>query len=426
MKLSKTYISLISGLLAFSAFAQSTKEETISDLNRTGAVYYAYPVKESRNTPAPKGYEPFYISHYGRHGSRYLISDNDYKNVANVLHEADEAGKLTPLGKDVMMRVDSVLIEGDKRGGDLSPLGERQHKGIAERMYKSYPQVFKDDTEISARSTLVVRCVLSMAAFCESLKELNPKLDITRESSQRYMDYLCHHSPESHAWRDDPRNYKEEYRKFEAAHTNPERMMESLFTDPQYVVKNVNSNDLMWGLYWIASDMQNMETDLNFYDIFTADELYDLYQCFNYHFYAGDGNYAGSDGLIIYNAAPLVENIIESAEAAIAKNEPSADLRFGHDGNLVSLVGLLHLDGCDISVDDPEQFDSAFSTWKIAPMAANLQMVFFRDPKHPEKDVLVKFMLNEEEKAIPIQTDCFPFYHWKDVKDYYRNTVLTR
>lgn len=419
-------LAATAALIGFAAVAQSTREETLADLNRTGAVYYAYPVTESKNTPAPKGYEPFYISHYGRHGSRYLISDRDYRQVADKLHEADRAGALTPLGKDVMVRVDSVLIEADKRGGDLSPLGVRQHKAIAERMYKAYPQVFKDGVDVSARSTLVVRCVLSMAAFCEQLKELNPQLNITRESSQRYMDYLCHHSEESHKWRDDPNNYKEEYRKFEASHTNPDRLMAALFSDPRYVAKNVNPHDMMWGLYWLASDMQNMETDLDFYDLFTPEELYDLYQCFNYVFYAGDGNYAGSDGLIIYNAAPLIENIIESADEAIGQSEPSATLRFGHDGNLISLVGLLHLDGCDNSVDDPEAFDSAFSTWKISPMAANLQLVFFRDQKHPDKPVLVKFMLNEEEKSIPVETDIYPFYRWDDVKNYYKTEVLTR
>ena len=212
------------------------------------------------------------------YGSRYLISDRDYKVVADKLHEADKAGALTPLGKDVMQRVDSLLVEADKRGGDLSPLGVRQHKAIAERMYKAYPQVFKDGADISARSTLVVRCVLSMAAFCEQLKDMNPRLDITRESSQRYMDYLCHHSEEAGKWRDDSNNYKEEYRKFHNSHTNPERLMATLFNDPTYVVKNVNPEEMMWGLYWIASDMQNMETDLDFYDLFTPDELYDLYQ----------------------------------------------------------------------------------------------------------------------------------------------------
>lgn len=424
MKFHRFILAGIAGFMLLPALAQSTKEETLADLNRTGAVYYAYPVTESHNTPAPKGYEPFYVSHYGRHGSRYLISDRDYKVVADKLHEADRAGKLTPLGHDVMLRVDSVLVEADKRGGDLSPLGVRQHKGIAERMYKAYPQVFKDGADISARSTLVVRCVLSMAAFCEQLKEMNPKLDITRESSQRYMDYLCHHSEEAGEWRDDPNNYKEEYRKFHQSHTQPDRLMSTLFNDPKYVTKNVNPEEMMWGLYWIASDMQNMETDLDFYDLFTPEELYDLYQCFNYVFYAGDGNFPGSEGLIIYNAAPLIENIIESADAAIASGESSATLRFGHDGNLISLVGLMHLEGCDLQEDDPEKFDRAFSTWKIAPMAANMQMVFFRDPKQPEKDVLVKFMLNEEEKRIPIDTDNFPFYRWDDVKRYYQGIVL--
>lgn len=424
MKFHRFITAGIAGFMLLPALAQSTKEETLADLNRTGAVYYAYPVTESHNTPAPKGYEPFYVSHYGRHGSRYLISDRDYKVVADKLHEADRAGKLTPLGYDVMLRVDSVLVEADKRGGDLSPLGVRQHKGIAERMVKAYPQVFKDGADISARSTLVVRCVLSMAAFCEQLKEMNPKLDITRESSQRYMDYLCHHSEEAGEWRDDPNNYKEEYRKFHQSHTQPDRLMSTLFNDPKYVTKSVNPEEMMWGLYWIASDMQNMETDLDFYDLFTPEELYDLYQCFNYVFYAGDGNYPGSEGLIIYNAAPLIENIIESADAAIASGESSATLRFGHDGNLISLVGLMHLEGCDLQEDEPEKFDRAFSTWKIAPMAANMQMVFFRDPKHPEKDVLVKFMLNEEEKRIPIDTDNFPFYRWDDVKRYYQGIVL--
>lgn len=419
MKLNQLLSLLLIGGTALSLPAQSTKEETLSDLNRTGGVYYAYPVTESHNTPAPKGYEPFYVSHYGRHGSRYLISDNDYRSVADKLHEADRAGALTPLGRDVMQRVDSVMVETSLRGGDLSPLGVRQHRDIAERMYRAYPQVFRDGTDISARSTLVVRCVLSMDAFCERLKELNPKLDITRESSQRYMGYLCHHSDESNAWRDDPRNFKEEYRKFEQSHTNPDRLVASIFSDPKFVARNVNPHDFMWGLYWIASGMQDIETDLDFYDLFTADELYDLYQCFNYRFYASDGNYAPAEGLLINNAAPLLQNIIDSADAAIAAAEPTATLRFGHDGNVIPLVALMHLEDCDISVENPDEFDSAFSVWKIAPMACNVQLIFFRDAKHPEKDILVKIMLNEEEKRIPVETDSFPFYRWSDVKDYY-------
>ena len=37
---------------------------------RMGGVYYAYPVTHTTMAAPPQGYEPFYLSHYGRHGSR--------------------------------------------------------------------------------------------------------------------------------------------------------------------------------------------------------------------------------------------------------------------------------------------------------------------------------------------------------------------
>lgn len=399
-------------------FAQTTPEEVKSDLRRTGGVYYAYPVYVSANTPAPKGYEPVYISHYGRHGSRYLISDKDYIRVAELMDSARRAGALTALGLDVASRLDSVLPEVSGRGGDLTPLGVRQHRGIAERMFKAYPQVFRTGgADISARSTLVVRCVLSMSAFCERLKELNPQLNIVRESSERYMPYLCYHSPDHHDYTVSGNRWKEQYRKFKESHTNSDRFVASLFSDPEFVELNVNPDDLMWGFYWIASDMQNMETKVDFHDIFTADELFDLWQCFNYLFYVNDGAFAGNGTKVIENAFPLIDNIVASADDALAGGRPTATLRFGHDGNLIPLAAALGLKDCDIAEENPNEFYKAFSDWKIAPMAGNIQIVFFRNKKDAS-DVIVKFMLNERETSVPVKTDIYPFYRWNDVRRY--------
>ena len=55
--------------------AQTSKEEMFATPEKTGGVYWAYPLDFAPQTKAPKGYKPFYISHYGRHGSRYLIGD---------------------------------------------------------------------------------------------------------------------------------------------------------------------------------------------------------------------------------------------------------------------------------------------------------------------------------------------------------------
>lgn len=414
-------LAFASAFMAFGAMSQTTAEEVLGNPDKAGGVYYAYPVTERHDTPAPKGYKPFYISHYGRHGSRYLISDNDYTRVADMLHAADKAGALSPLGRDVMQRVDSVMVETRGRGGDLTPLGVRQHRGIAERMYKACPEVFEGETPVSARSTTVIRCVLSMDAFCERLKELNPKLKTTRESSGRYMDYLNYHSPESNAYTGG-QEWREEFRKFEREHINSDRLAASLISDPVYLRKHVNPDELMLGLYWIAVGMQDIETELDFYDIFTPQELFDLFQINNYHFYVCDHNYPGNKGLVVGNASNLLRNIIETADEAIATGDNSVTLRFGHDGNLIPLSAILQLEGCTGETEVPEDIYKVFSTFRIAPMAGNVQMIFYRKPggkKGSEDDVLVKFMLNEQETSIPVSTDQWPFYRWSDVKAFY-------
>ncbi len=420
-------IGLLCGV--FSVYAQTSFEEIKENPLKAGGIYLAYPVTESANTPAPKGYEPFYISHYSRHGSRYLIGDRDYRRVLDLMQKGHDAGALTPLGEDVLGRLQRIWPEAEKRGGDLTPLGARQHKGIARRMYKAYPQVFADDAEMTARSTVVMRCAHSMMAFCEGLKEENPRLEIPKESSDRYMGYLNYHGDESNHFTRQGGSWYEENRKFREAMTRPGRLVESLFADSLFVVRNVNPSDIMWGLYWIAVDMQNMETREDFMDIFTTEELFDLWRSHNYSFYVTNSNPPSANGLLLSNSRPQLKNMLESAQQKIRDGKRGADLRFGHDGNLIPLAGLLNLENCYGSEADPYKLHEVYADFKIAPMAGNVQLVFFR-PKDVKKqsadgsDVLVKFMLNEREVHVDaLDTDNFPFYRWPDVENYWTSLL---
>ena len=62
-------------------------------------------------TPTPKGYEPYYLSHYGRHGARYLWEESDYAQPVQTLQRARMAGKLTPTGEKVLAKLDSMQTQ---------------------------------------------------------------------------------------------------------------------------------------------------------------------------------------------------------------------------------------------------------------------------------------------------------------------------
>ena len=401
--------------------AQTTFEEISADLNKAGGVYLAYPKVEAKQTPAPKGYKPFYVSHYGRHGSRYLLGDRDYLWIIQLMQKADSVNGLTPLGKDVLKRLTLVWQEVQGRAGDLTPLGVRQHQGIAERMTKNFPEVFRGKRSVSARSTVVYRCAMSMAAFGDRLKGLNPQLDISYEMSEKYMSYLNYHTDRSNAFTHGEKGpWVEEYRKFEEQQVKPDRLVSTLFSNADFIRCEVNPNNLMWGLYWIAVDMQDIETPVSFYDIFTAREMFDLWQCVNYRFYIGNANPLASKGIVMANAKSLVENIIKSADAAIKDHSIAATLRFGHDGNVIPLLALLQIENFDVAVAGPSEVYKYWCDFKATPMASNVQIVFFENKKG---DVLVKFLHNEKEVHIPVKTDNWPYYHWNEVRDYYQKRL---
>lgn len=414
-------LALVLATFGLGVNAQTTFEEISADLNKAGGVYLAYPKVEAKQTPAPKGYKPFYVSHYGRHGSRYLLGDGDYQWIIQLMTKADAVNGLTPLGKDVLQRLQLVWKETEGHGGDLTPLGVRQHQGIAERMSKNFPEVFRGKRHVSARSTVVYRCAMSMVAFGDRLKGLNPQLDINYEMSEKYMSYLNYHTDRSNAFTHGEKGpWVEEYRKFEAAQVQPDRLVNSLFSNADFIRCEVNPANLMWGLYWIAVDMQDIETPLSFYDIFTAQEMFDLWQCVNYRFYICNANPLASKGLVMANAKTLVENIIESADSAMKNRSIAATLRFGHDGNVIPLLALLQIENFDVAVAGPAEVYKHWCDFKATPMASNVQLVFF---ENKNRDVLVKFLHNEKEVHIPVKTDIWPYYHWNEVKEYYQKRL---
>ena len=90
-------------------------------------------------------------------------------------------------------------------------------------------------------------------------------------------------------------------------------------------------------------------------------------------------------------------------------------------GNVIPLVALMRIENCNVAVSDPYEVYKVWSDFKVVPMAANVQIIFFRNEK--SGDILVKVMHNENEVHIPVETDMFPYYKWEDVERFYRNLL---
>lgn len=399
------------------AAARNLKEEIMQSPEKMGSIYYAYPTPNGIQTPVPDGYTPFYVSHYGRHGSRWITSDERYLEVIRVFDAFHEKSGLTVLGEDVRLRLQKVWEDARGRGGDLTPLGERQHKAIARRLYQHYPQIFRDSTCISARSSTSVRCIMSMSAFTEQLKELNPSLRIIREANQRYMDYIAYTSPEAEKLGSATAAWRTAFHAFEEKHIRPERLMASLFRHPEEVKM---PRELMMGLYWIASDMQDVELPLSFYDLFEKEELFGIWQSVNYRMYICNANAPINQGTAPRSATSLLKNIIESADRAIQEGTPCATLRFGHDTNLIRLLALMQVEECSNQETDPDRFYLAWQDFRISPMGANLQLVFFRNQ---QGEVIMKLLHNENEVKLPIDSPIAPYYRWETVKAFYNHIL---
>ncbi|MBQ6556167.1 MAG: hypothetical protein IJL86_01320, partial [Bacteroidales bacterium] len=76
---------------------------------------YVFP--ELRDTPPPSGYKPFYISHYGRHGSRYHIASVLKRNLPAEMERAREIGGLTAQGEKLLDEMLEVVRAHDGKDG---------------------------------------------------------------------------------------------------------------------------------------------------------------------------------------------------------------------------------------------------------------------------------------------------------------------
>lgn len=404
------------GLAAASALAQvhqspSAVQALQEDRTRAGNNLNSYEFFPIKDTKAPAGYKPFYVSHYGRHGSRSDWGGNAFLGVIAVMEQGQARGILTPDGEMLLEGARKVLAGWDGMDGRLSQRGVREHAAIAKRLYNRYPQVFKGQKDVRAFASTVQRCIISMNSFTNSLIRQNPKLEIRLDTGEKFMEYLDNEK----GWQQ--KTGKAMRKSFEYMRDIPDDslgVLSKVFTDPvaaREIVKSARHfTDDVFNTARVAEDF-DIEEDI--YSVLPFDAVYRRWAQNNMFLYLGHCNSVDSGAERVPMAESLVADIVTKADEAIAGGKYCADLRFGHDYPLMALVSYLGIEGVGDRLEVEEICDKWLGFWNI-PMASNLQMIFY---KNKAGDVLVKFLYQEQEKLLrglePYQG---PYYKWETVK----------
>ena len=421
----KSFLMILLIVCALLAQAQTRQQ--------MGGVYYAYPApKKPVSVKAPEGYTPFYISHYGRHGSRWLPSDSRYIWVNQ---HFDDESNLTPLGKKVKGWLTQVWENAKGNGGKLTKLGEKQHRGIADRMAHNFPQIFAKGNHVQARSSVVDRCAKSMLAFTDELRQLQPSLDMDVKTDSADMAWIAYTSPEVKAL---------ENRTHIVAKVSPDRFLHQLFKD---ITKVDDPMKLMSEIHTIASSIQDVglnfksyprQIEKGLYGLFTDEEFKAFYDANNLRMTICNGEYPTNERIPARSAISLWENVEAEADKALASDRPSATLRFGHDTSLYRLYSLMNMffarpDACcdtDAKMASYKKESDAMDV--VVPMAANLQLVFYKkkqwDRAYSESNVLVRILCNERNVGElnlnayiyndDIEYMAGNYYTWASLKNY--------
>lgn len=401
--------------------AQSIREEIQKNIRCSASNYMAYPNPHQHElTPAPEGKKPFYISHYGRHGSRYHNLPATYDIPYQTMATADSLGKLTPLGADVLHRLELIRRDAKDHWGELTELGARQHREIIKRMVRRYPEIFRGRVTVDARSTMSTRCILSMEYAMMQLAEMLPTAQIHHNATFRDMYYLNQQDKRLFAMKMDSAT-RVCYFEFTKNYEDNSRLMKSLFNDTAYINNKVDAGKLNYFLFKVASNLQSthLNNAMTLYDLFTDEEIYRNWKKENAWWYICYGNCPINGGLQPYTQRNLLRRIIEQADSCISLKQPGAQLRFGHETVLLPLVCLLEVEDYGLSTDNLESLDRrGWANYRIFPMGANLQLVFYRQSPADE-DVLFKVLLNENEVHLPLKSVEDVYYHWSDFRKYY-------
>lgn len=408
----KILIAICTWLLAAGAMAQQRYAPLPANLDGSMMSF-----DFSLCTPCviPDTLTPVYASYVARHGSRYLSSPYKLKNITEALQYGRSTATLSDEGDAFFAYIEEIRKANDNHWGDLSETGYKEQALLAERIYDIVTPLHEKNSRVSAVSSYVPRCVMTMYLLNGGIVRENDNLTTYTDEGHQYDRLLCCFTADSlyskfrkeGAWR-------KIYDDFVDRNVSPEPAR-SLF----------NRTNL--------SDRKLRELTMDMYEVLKANRAYGFpapttrwmsvneylscWKASNLQHYLRNTVSPVSD-LAAKATAPLLSRLINNIDRAVEVNDPQPVLEgyFGHAETLLPLFSAMRLPGCYDMSGDYDDLDKNWKIQNITPLGANLLIVVMKSQSGRH---YVTMQLNGRTiRPVPGEPDIVP---WSMLCEYWKS-----
>jgi len=425
--------SLLITLFIIGYHTAASAQNCNADFLGTKTLYKA-PVQ--KYTPVPAGYSQVFINHVGRHGARHLTKDVKTTFAYNLLMQADSANALTTDGKKLKQMV--IALQKVEKGSTkfISAEGKDELKGLGERMYLNYGNVFKGQPNLSVAITKEVRTKQSADAF---LQGLNSKLKDTATTNFYNDDTALRFYDLSPAYKSfengvdsgtvmqslqqavhfDELNKEVTAKFFTASFLAKEALkgeQEETFTSDVFGFATI--------VYSLKEEIQQkgyQQADLDFKSFFSCDDLKKLGELDSIDENLKKGPGTDNNGIQVRIAVPLLVDFIKAADEFAATGKYKARLRFAHAETTAPFAALLQVSSADKATTIASKLNDSWHSADVIPLSGNIQWVFYKKKDTP--GYLVKVLLNEKEVHIDGLNKVSVYYKWSDLRTLYMSKL---
>lgn len=390
-----------------------------------------YHPQQKKITPAPAGFEPVFVNHVGRHGARHLTKNVDASFTWKMLIRADSLQALTAKGQVLKQMVIKLQKVEQPNLKFISAIGKTEQQELGARMVNNYKTVFQHSGNIKITTTKEVRTEQSAKAFLEgaALHDKSAKISFENNNTNelRFYDvapaYLAFE--ENGDWQKQmlllsSKNHIEVFNRSLAGKFFTDQFLKNL--------KQKEVDQLIDDIFGFASIIPSVKTEiksagfsnteLDFYSLFTCEELKTLNLMDTAADYLLKGPGTDNNGIQVKIAAPLLVDFIRSTDDFIKHKDTVADLRFAHAETIGPFAAILGIEGAATLSKSIFNFQQVYKAEQVIPLSANIDWILYG--KNSSNNYQIKFLLNEKEVHIQgLKTATFPYYNWKDVRAFY-------